>query len=873
MVLGKKKKKGITLQVDYIVSVLEIKPWPPSVALISVQTVLIQWENGEQNSGFLPPGIPSLNGFDDGKIEFNEFFKLSATLINKKDQGFQKNNLEFHLYEPKKDKAVKGQLLGTATINLAEYGVIRDAQTITAPIIIKKVSKGASVPLLYVQIQPFDNEGIESVLRLMSEHNNNNDDDDSELASVTDDDDDSSLSRTPSGFQMGRSPFQIDEMFNFVNVGLNSDLNSAGETQESVKYDRKSVGSRDKDKKEQAQIGDDDRKSSDRENVFARFSDVATTRKKTFRSTSNLIYGNKGLDLHGFGDKLKHIKSARLISDSPVLTGHSGQFPDRLREESSVREVKEVVIDAKSQEKSDKNEKKNTKPDDGDNNRAELELRIEMLEEELRESAALEIGLYAVSAEHLNSKRKVHASARRLARFYRHVCKTGSQSKRASSARTIISGLVLVSKACGNDIPRLTFWLSNAIILRAMVSQITEGLPAPEQKLVRSETKSGRKKSEKKSPLDDYMSSLGDWEAPQTFIMALEKVEAWIFFRIVEGLWWQSFIPHMQITKKKKKGKRLITRKTQKWRFGLGDQEQGHFSIELWKKAFQEACEKLCPIRAEGHDCGCLPMLPRMVMEQLADRLDVAMFNAILRDLEEDVPTDPTSDPITELKVLPVPAGKSSFGAGAQLKNAVGSWSKWLGDFFGADDNQDESNEESAFTAFHLLNALGNLMMLPLDMLSDTITRKEVCPILGVPLVKRVFAKFVPDDFSPNPVTQEVLDVLDSEDGVEDSNDCIIDFPCVAKPVVYSPLPTALFSSLLGDVSNQSQKNNGSSLLRKSQNSDDELDKLSVPLASINVKSLCISPSLSKPNWMPRGKGGRDVIRYQLLREAWSSGT
>lgn len=70
------------------------------------------------------------------------------------------------------------------------------------------------------------------------------------------------------------------------------------------------------------------------------------------------------------------------------------------------------------------------------------------------------------------------------------------------------------------------------------------------------------------------------------------------------------------------------------------------------------------------------PLLPSdifayQVMEQLVDRLDVAMFNAILRDSEEEMPTDPMSDPISELKVLPIPAGKSSFGAGAQLKNAV----------------------------------------------------------------------------------------------------------------------------------------------------------------------------------------------------------
>lgn len=60
-------------------------------------------------------------------------------------------------------------------------------------------------------------------------------------------------------------------------------------------------------------------------------------------------------------------------------------------------------------------------------------------------------------------------------------------------------------------------------------------------------------------------------------------------------------------------------------------------------------------------------------MEQLVSRLDVAMFNAILRESAEEMPTDPVSDPIADSNVLPVPSGRSSFGAGAQLKNAVSS--------------------------------------------------------------------------------------------------------------------------------------------------------------------------------------------------------
>ncbi len=55
-------------------------------------------------------------------------------------------------------------------------------------------------------------------------------------------------------------------------------------------------------------------------------------------------------------------------------------------------------------------------------------------------------------------------------------------------------------------------------------------------------------------------------------------------------------------------------------------------------------------------------------------RLDMAMFNAILRESAEEMPTDPVSDPISDSKVLPVPAGKSSFGSGAQLKNAVSNY-------------------------------------------------------------------------------------------------------------------------------------------------------------------------------------------------------
>lgn len=84
----------------------------------------------------------------------------------------------------------------------------------------------------------------------------------------------------------------------------------------------------------------------------------------------------------------------------------------------------------------------------------EWKTTIEMLREELREAAATEVGLYSIVAEHASSVNKVHTPARRLSRFYVDACKEGSQARRASAARAAVSGLVLVSKSCGHDVPR-----------------------------------------------------------------------------------------------------------------------------------------------------------------------------------------------------------------------------------------------------------------------------------------------------------------------------------------------------------------------------------------------------------------------------------
>ncbi|XWS59189.1 hypothetical protein CRYUN_Cryun08bG0100500 [Craigia yunnanensis] len=414
----------------------------------------------------------------------------------------------------------------------------------------------------------------------------------------------------------------------------------------------------------------------------------------------------------------------------------------------------------------------------------EMETRIEKLEAELREVAALEISLYSVVPEHGSSAHKVHTPARRLSRLYIHACKQWTQNKRATIAKNTVSGLILIVKSCGNDVSRLTFWLSNIIVLREIISQAfgNSGNSSPLTRL--AEFNGSNKRSEVKSKtlkwkggagikqVNGFVQLVDDWQETGTFISALEKVESWIFSRIVESVWWQALTPYMQPPLEGSSASKTIGTLLGP---ALGDQQQGSFSIDLWKNAFQDAFQRICPVRAGGHECGCLPFIARMVMEQCVARLDVAMFNAILRESAHEIPTDPVSDPIVDSKVLPIPAGDLSFGSGAQLKNSVGNWSRWLTDIFGMDSDdaliEDQNNSQDDFRqngdeepkSFLFLNALSDLLMLPKDMLMDRSIRKEVCPSIGLPLVKRILCNFTPDEFCPDPVPGAVLEALNAE--------------------------------------------------------------------------------------------------------------
>jgi len=98
---------------------------------------------------------------------------------------------------------------------------------------------------------------------------------------------------------------------------------------------------------------------------------------------------------------------------------------------------------------------------------------------------------------------------------------------------------------------RLTFWLSNTVVLREIISQAfgNSCQASPLKKLAESNGAGKRndgkyialkgKSSSNGKPGSGFMPLVEDWQETGTFTFALERVESWIFSRIVESVWWQ----------------------------------------------------------------------------------------------------------------------------------------------------------------------------------------------------------------------------------------------------------------------------------------------------------------------------------------------
>ncbi|XP_078163464.1 uncharacterized protein LOC144558502 [Carex rostrata] len=488
----------------------------------------------------------------------------------------------------------------------------------------------------------------------------------------------------------------------------------------------------------------------------------------------------------------------------------------------------------------------------------ELEVKVEKFEDELREVAAIEFSIYSVVAEHASSGYEVHTPARRLSKVFIHAFENFPQDKKANMARSIVSGLVNVAKSCGNDISRLTFWLSNTIVLREI---ITQNLAKSSQrsrviKEIAADAKvpSFQWRNGSISRPDRTRTSIQPtyvWHETSTIMTALKKIESWIFNRIVESVWWQALTPYMQSPIQNTHLPISLVRLLEQY---SGDRKQGNISVNLWTMAFHDAFTKLCPLRAGGSKCGCLPALTKLVMEHCIARLDVAMFNAILREPASDIPTDPISDPIAEPKVLPISPRDLSFGTGAQLRNAIGNWSILLTEKFGMDaeesrkgvqdglEDDDDRNNTNEIMWFGLLRELSELLMLPKDMLLETPIRQEVCPSFGLPLITRILGNFTPDELCPDPVPSFVLDELNSESLLDEESDKekVISIPCAAPAMAYNFSTPANVTVKLAIAEEATSKLDKKvlSVQRRGYTSQDDLRELDLPLLSLDDKSV-----------------------------------
>jgi hypothetical protein len=96
-------------------------------------------------------------------------------------------------------------------------------------------------------------------------------------------------------------------------------------------------------------------------------------------------------------------------------------------------------------------------------------------------------------------------------------------------------------------VDRLTYWLSNTVILREIISQTFGNISSQSSPKVVKVADSGSNGSMKwqNGTSGKQGKNLGiflpvnDWTETCTFTTALEKIESWIFFRIVESVWWQ----------------------------------------------------------------------------------------------------------------------------------------------------------------------------------------------------------------------------------------------------------------------------------------------------------------------------------------------
>lgn len=92
-------------------------------------------------------------------------------------------------------------------------------------------------------------------------------------------------------------------------------------------------------------------------------------------------------------------------------------------------------------------------------------------------------------------------------------------------------------------------------------------------------------------------------------------------------------------------------------------------------------------------------------------------------------------------------------------------------------------------------------------------------------------------------------------------------FPSAAAPVLYSPPLPGEVAEKVADIGRQTELDRRASMVqRKGYTSDQDLDELDAPLASIMDRTPPVSPS---PTSIPHQQSSPANSRYKLLRQVW----
>jgi hypothetical protein len=94
-------------------------------------------------------------------------------------------------------------------------------------------------------------------------------------------------------------------------------------------------------------------------------------------------------------------------------------------------------------------------------------------------------------------------------------------------------------------------------------------------------------------------------------------------------------------------------------------------------------------------------------------------------------------------------------------------------------------------------------------------------------------------------------------------------FPFVASPVVYYPPSPADIAEKAADMGGKSLDKRASMVQRRGYTSDDDLDDLDSPLASIIERTPPVTPSSNGGMGIGLEEGFQGNARFKLLREVW----